>query len=75
MDTHGLRLFKSSVWVCISEAPFAMIVWEDAAPAVTPGTTDWSAIAAAACELDGYDFDAACVDFAPTSVDSLVPNT
>lgn len=35
-----------------------MIVWENAAPAVTPGTGDWSAIATAARELDGYDVDA-----------------
>ena len=27
-------------------------------PAVTPGTGDWSALEAAANNLDGYDFDA-----------------
>ena len=35
-----------------------MIVWEGATPVLTPGTGDWSAVATAARDLEGYDFDA-----------------
>ena len=35
-----------------------IIVCEANAPAVTPGTGDWSAWQAALSDLEGYDFDA-----------------
>jgi hypothetical protein len=35
-----------------------IIVLEEAAPAITPGTGDWDAALKAAQELEDYDFDA-----------------
>jgi hypothetical protein len=35
-----------------------IIVVEEPTPMVRPGTGDWAALAEAACNLAGYDFDA-----------------